>query len=139
MLSFYEIDAARPSGATDHRGIILSVSPDLLVKCVRKVAAGETWIDNQSVNPLVEACRFQTTARDGGRTQARLHRKSWPSSAASRRANVTMRLLISLVTTEPVINNFLRVLYSKLGVSDRLELPSVVCAIDCRRGSDLDP
>jgi DNA-binding NarL/FixJ family response regulator len=32
-----------------------SISPDLLVKCVRKVAAGETWIDNQSVNRLIEA------------------------------------------------------------------------------------
>jgi DNA-binding NarL/FixJ family response regulator len=33
------------------RGIIpRSISPDLLVKCVRKIAAGETWIDNQSIN-----------------------------------------------------------------------------------------
>src|SRR3984957_5918880 len=36
------------------RGIIpRSISPELLVKCVRKVAAGETWIDNQSVNGLI--------------------------------------------------------------------------------------
>src|ERR1700744_3267406 len=27
-----------------------SSSQDLLVKCVRKIAQGETWIDNQSVN-----------------------------------------------------------------------------------------
>ena len=40
------------------RGIIpRSISPHLLVKCVRKVAAGETWIDNQSVNGVIEAFR----------------------------------------------------------------------------------
>jgi DNA-binding NarL/FixJ family response regulator len=33
------------------QGIIpRSISPDLLVKCVRRIAAGETWIDNQSIN-----------------------------------------------------------------------------------------
>jgi DNA-binding NarL/FixJ family response regulator len=38
------------------RGIIpRSISPDLLVKCVRKIAAGETWIDNQSINWVIEA------------------------------------------------------------------------------------
>ena len=33
------------------RGIVTrSVSPDLLVKCVKKVHVGETWLDNQGVN-----------------------------------------------------------------------------------------
>ena len=42
------------------RGIIpRSISPDLLVRCVRKIAAGETWIDNQSVNWVIEAYRSQ--------------------------------------------------------------------------------
>src|SRR5215469_12749175 len=37
------------------RGILTrSVSPDLLVRCVRKVAAGETWLDNQGVNWVIE-------------------------------------------------------------------------------------
>jgi DNA-binding NarL/FixJ family response regulator len=40
------------------RGIISrSISPDLLVRCVRRIAAGETWIDNQSVNWVIEAYR----------------------------------------------------------------------------------
>jgi len=42
------------------RGILTrSVSPDLLVRCVRKVAAGETWLDNQGVNWVIEAYRTQ--------------------------------------------------------------------------------
>ena len=33
------------------RGVVpRSISPDLLVKCVRKIAEGETWIDNQSIS-----------------------------------------------------------------------------------------
>jgi DNA-binding NarL/FixJ family response regulator len=40
------------------RGIIpRSISPDLLVKCVRKIAAGEIWIDNQSINWVIKAYR----------------------------------------------------------------------------------
>jgi hypothetical protein len=38
------------------QGIIpRSSSPDLLVKCVRRIAAGETWIDNQSIKWVIEA------------------------------------------------------------------------------------
>jgi DNA-binding NarL/FixJ family response regulator len=45
------------------QGIITrSISPDLLVKCVRRIAAGETWIDNQSINYVIEAYRSQATA-----------------------------------------------------------------------------
>ena len=45
------------------RGIISrSISPDLLVRCVRRIAAGETWIDNQSVNWVIEAYRAQAAA-----------------------------------------------------------------------------
>src|SRR5208337_1263947 len=38
------------------RGIITrAISPELLVRCVRKVAGGETWLDKQSVNWVIEA------------------------------------------------------------------------------------
>src|SRR5579871_6046531 len=50
------------------RGIISrSISPDLLVRCVRRIAAGETWIDNQSVNWVIEAYRAQAAALEIGR------------------------------------------------------------------------
>src|SRR5882762_7457591 len=45
------------------RGVVpRSISPDLLVKCVRKIADGETWIDNQSINWVIEAYRAQATS-----------------------------------------------------------------------------
>ena len=55
------------------RGIISrSISPDLLVRCVRCIAAGETWIDNKSVNLVIEAYRAQAAALVSPRTQPRL-------------------------------------------------------------------
>ncbi|MDE3163703.1 MAG: response regulator transcription factor, partial [Acidobacteriota bacterium] len=55
------------------RGIISrSISPDLLVRCVRRIAAGETWIDNQSVNWVIEAYRSQATALVNPRSQPKL-------------------------------------------------------------------
>jgi DNA-binding NarL/FixJ family response regulator len=98
------------------RGIIpRSISPDLLVKCVRKIAADETWIDNQSINWVIEACWSQTTALALPRTQPRL-------SPGMRNKEIAHQL----GTTEQVIKNYLRKVYDKLGVSDRLQL-AVYC------------
>jgi len=58
------------------RGIVSrSISPDLLVRCVRRIAAGETWIDNQSVNWVIEAYRAQAAALVSPRSQPRLSPK----------------------------------------------------------------
>ena len=53
------------------RGIISrAISPDLLVKCIRKIAGGETWIDNQSVNLVIEAYRSQAASLVSPKTPA---------------------------------------------------------------------
>ena len=58
------------------RGIISrSISPDLLVRCVRRIATGETWIDNQAVNWVIDAYRAQAAALVSPRTQPRLSPK----------------------------------------------------------------
>ncbi len=99
------------------RGIIpRSISPDLLVKCVRKIATGEIWIDNQSVNWVIEAYRSQ------GRTQPRLSPKELAIITCITQGNCNKEIACQLGTTEQVIKNYLRKLYDKLGVSDRLEL-----------------
>src|ERR1700746_3525966 len=58
------------------RGVVpRSISPDLLIKCVRKIAEGETWIDNQSINWVIEAYRSQATALTSPKSQPRLSPK----------------------------------------------------------------
>jgi two-component system nitrate/nitrite response regulator NarL len=105
------------------RGIIpRSISPDLLVKCVRKIAEGETWIDNQSVNWVIEAYRSQATALTSPRTQPRLSPKELAIITCITQGKRNKEIAYQLGTTEQVIKNYLRKVYDKLGVSDRLEL-----------------
>jgi two-component system, NarL family, nitrate/nitrite response regulator NarL len=105
------------------QGIITrSISPDLLVKCVRRIAAGETWIDNQSINCVIEAYRSQATALTSPRTQPRLSPKELAIITCITQGKRNKEIASELGTTEQVIKNYLRKVYDKLGVSDRLEL-----------------
>jgi two-component system, NarL family, nitrate/nitrite response regulator NarL len=105
------------------RGIISrSISPDLLVRCVRRIAAGETWIDNQSVNWVIEAYRSQAAALVSPRTAPRLSPKEMAIITCITQGKRNKEIAFQLGTTEQVIKNYLRKIYDKLGVSDRLEL-----------------
>jgi two-component system, NarL family, nitrate/nitrite response regulator NarL len=105
------------------RGVIpRSISPDLLVKCVRKISAGETWINNRSINSVIEAYRSQGSAADSPGSRPHLSPKELSVIACITQAKRTKEIAYQLRTTEQVIKNYLRRIYSKLGVSDRLEL-----------------
>jgi len=105
------------------RGIISrSISPDLLVRCVRRIAAGETWIDNQSVNWVIEAYRAQAAALVNPRIQPRLSPKEMAIITCITQGKRNKEIAYQLGTSEQVIKNYLRKIYDKLGVSDRLEL-----------------
>jgi len=105
------------------RGIVpRSISPELLVRCVRKIAAGETWIDNKSVNWVIEAYRAQATALTDPKFQPRLSVKELSIIALITQGKRNKEIASQIGTTEQVIKNYLRKIYEKLGVSDRLEL-----------------
>jgi len=105
------------------RGIVpRSISPELLIRCIRKIAAGETWIDNQSVNWVIEAYRAQATALTDPKLQPRLSPKELSIIALITQGKRNKEIAFQLGTTEQVIKNYLRKIYEKLGVSDRLEL-----------------
>jgi DNA-binding NarL/FixJ family response regulator len=105
------------------RGVVpRSISPDLLIKCVRKIAAGETWIDNQSVSWVIEAYRSQATNLTNPRTQPKLSKKELAIIGCITRGMRNKEIAYQVGTTEQVIKNYLRKIYDKLGVSDRLEL-----------------
>ena len=105
------------------RGIVSrSISPDLLVRCVRRIAAGETWIDNQSVSWVIEAYRAQAAALVNPRVQPKLSPKEMAIITCITQGKRNKEIAFQLGTTEQVIKNYLRKIYDKLGVSDRLEL-----------------
>jgi DNA-binding NarL/FixJ family response regulator len=105
------------------RGVVpRSISPDMLVKCVRKIAAGETWIDNQSISWVIDAYREQASALTNPRSQPRLSEKELAIIACITRGMRNKEIAYQIGTTEQVVKNYLRKIYDKLGVADRLEL-----------------
>ena len=105
------------------RGIIKrSVAPELLIKCVRKVAEGETWLDNQGVNWVIEAYRTQSSHPGSAKPKGRLTDKELLIVACVTQGMKNKEIATEVGTTEQVVKNYLRKVYDKLGVSDRLEL-----------------
>jgi two-component system, NarL family, nitrate/nitrite response regulator NarL len=99
-----------------------SVAPDLLIKCIRKVANGETWLDNRGVNWVIEAYRSQASQLTSPRARVRLSPKElWIISGVTQGLR-NKDIAQEVGTTEQVVKNYLRKVYDKLGVSDRLEL-----------------
>jgi DNA-binding NarL/FixJ family response regulator len=99
-----------------------SVSPDLLVRCIRKVHAGETWLDNRGVNWVIDAYRAQAAQLMAPRNQPRLSEKELQIISGVTQGMKNKDIAQEIGTTEQVVKNYLRKVYDKLGVSDRLEL-----------------
>ncbi len=99
-----------------------AISPDLLLRCVRKVAAGETWIDNQSLTLLIEAYRLQATQGITTKAAPRLSPKEISIITYISQGKRNKEIAHHIGTSEQVVKNYLRKIYDKLGVSDRLEL-----------------
>ena len=105
------------------RGVVpRSISPDLLIKCVRKIAEGETWIDNQSISWVIEAYRAQASNLTDPKVQPKLSKKELAIISCITRGMRNKEIAYQIGTTEQVIKNYLRSIYDKTGVSDRLEL-----------------
>lgn len=105
------------------RGIVTrSIAPDLLVRCVRKIASGETWLDKKGVNWIIEAYRAQTALLNSPRPKTRLNDKELLIISCVTQGMRNKEIAGEVGTTEQVVKNYLRKIYDKLGVSDRLEL-----------------
>ncbi len=100
------------------RGVVFrSVTGPALVECVRRVAAGEIWLPPQVMLPdSPEEDMVGTRVRD------RLTPKEMRIVALIVQGCKNREIAFRLKTTEQVIKNYLRSIYDKTGVSDRLEL-----------------
>jgi DNA-binding NarL/FixJ family response regulator len=100
------------------RGVVLrNTTGAALVECVRRVAAGEIW------QPL-HSMLADTPEEDmvGTRVRDRLTPKEMRIVALIVQGCKNREIAARLKTTEQVIKNYLRSIYDKTGVSDRLEL-----------------
>jgi len=98
------------------------IEPEQLVECVRKVAQGEPWLDQQGVNWVLEAYRSQGTRGGGGRPKVQLTPKESIIVSCVTQGMKNKEIANRVGTTEQVVKNYLRKVYDKLGVADRLEL-----------------
>src|SRR4029077_17887320 len=98
------------------------VEPELLVDCLRKVAGGESWLDRQGIHWVLEAYRNQNTQPAGARPKVQLTPKETVIVSCVTQGMKNKEIALRVGTTEQVVKNYLRKVYDKLGVADRLEL-----------------
>ncbi|SNS45601.1 two component transcriptional regulator, LuxR family [Granulicella rosea] len=109
-----EISPAMAAGL--HGLVTRAVSGQDLVDCVRKVARGQRSLQRSNVNEMA--------AQDhvGARVRDRLTPKEMQIVALIVQGCKNKDIANQLSTKEQVIKNYLRSIYDKTGVSDRLEL-----------------
>jgi DNA-binding NarL/FixJ family response regulator len=100
------------------RGVVFrSVTGPSLVECIRRVAAGDVWTPPQ----LMQAESLDDDMV-GTRVRDRLTPKEMRIVALIVQGCKNREIASRLKTTEQVIKNYLRSIYDKTGVGDRLEL-----------------
>ena len=105
-----------------HGIVSREVEPELLVECLRKVVAGENWLDTQGTRWVMEAYRNQTNRPAGSRPKVQLTPKETLIVSCVTQGMKNKEIALRVGTTEQVVKNYLRKVYDKLGVADRLEL-----------------
>lgn len=105
-----------------HGIVSREVEPELLVECLRKVAGGETWLDAQGTRWVLEAYRTQGSRPAGARPKVQLTPKESLIVSCVTQGMKNKEIALRVGTTEQVVKNYLRKVYDKLGVADRLEL-----------------
>jgi DNA-binding NarL/FixJ family response regulator len=98
------------------------VEPEILIDCLRKVAAGEPWLENQAIHWVMEAFRGHSLRPSGARPKVQLTPKETLIVSCVTQGMKNKEIAIRVGTTEQVVKNYLRKVYDKLGVADRLEL-----------------
>lgn len=97
--------------------IFRDVTGSALLECVHSVAAGQTYLQEKSGRSLAEE-----SDAVGARVRDRLTPKEIKIVALIVQGYKNKEIARHLGTTEQVIKNYLRNVYDKTGVSDRLEL-----------------
>jgi DNA-binding NarL/FixJ family response regulator len=105
-----------------HGIISREVEPEMLVECLRTVARGELWLERQAVNWVLQAYRTQGGRPATAKTKVQLTPKESLIVSCVTQGMKNKEIALRVGTTEQVVKNYLRKVYDKLGVADRLEL-----------------
>lgn len=109
--------SVRPFAETFHGVVSRHIAPGALIECLRQVAEGNRWVSTALAGKEVQA-----EDPVGIRVRARLTKKEMNIAALLVQGCKNREIAYRLNTTEQVIKNYLRSVYDKTGVGDRLEL-----------------
>ncbi|HLH42888.1 MAG TPA: response regulator transcription factor [Bryobacteraceae bacterium] len=108
-------------------GIVLKhTEPDLIVKSIRKVHAGEIWLDSHTTAAVMQ--QFSTaldparTTGPGGRDRNPLSTREREIVSLVAQGYKNKEMAEKMFISEQTVKNHLHNIFDKLGVSDRLEL-----------------
>jgi DNA-binding NarL/FixJ family response regulator len=109
-------------------GIVLKqTAPDLIVKSIRKVNAGEIWLDSHTTAAVMR--QFSTGLDNNSSNAGGKGRERSPLSAREREIVALVaqgyknkEMAEKMFISEQTVKNHLHNIFDKLGVSDRLEL-----------------
>jgi DNA-binding NarL/FixJ family response regulator len=105
-----------------HAIVSREIEPELLVDCLRAVAKGELWLDRRGIHWVLAAYRSQGSSGVSARTKVHLTPKETLIVSCVTQGMKNKEIAQRVGTTEQVVKNYLRKVYDKLGVADRLEL-----------------
>ncbi len=105
-----------------HGIVSREIEPEMLVECLHKVAQGEPWLDNRAIGWVMQAFRTQGLRPAGSRPKVSLTPKESLIVSCVTQGMKNKEIALRVGTTEQVVKNYLRKVYDKLGVADRLEL-----------------
>jgi DNA-binding NarL/FixJ family response regulator len=105
-----------------HAIVSREVEPELWVDCLRKVSKGEPWLDGRATQWVLEAYRTQGSRAGAPRPKVQLTPKETLIVSCVTQGMKNKEIAVRVGTTEQVVKNYLRKVYDKLGVADRLEL-----------------
>ncbi len=105
-----------------HAVVSREVEPEMLVDCLRKVSQGQPWLEARAIGWVLEAYRTQGIRPAGSRPKVQLTPKEALIVSCVTQGMKNKEIALRVGTTEQVVKNYLRKVYDKLGVADRLEL-----------------
>lgn len=104
-----------------HAIVSREIDSEVFVECLRSVAKGEAWLEPHAMKWVMEAYRSQSRPH-GGRSKVQLTPKESLIVSCVTQGMKNKEIAARVGTTEQVVKNYLRKVYDKLGVADRLEL-----------------
>lgn len=105
-----------------HAIVSREIESEPFVECLRTIAKGEPWLERHAVKWVLEAYRTHGTRPQTSRTKVQLTPKESLIVSCVTQGMKNKEIALKVGTTEQVVKNYLRKVYDKLGVADRLEL-----------------